>query len=213
MPTNKLWNTGVDDQGKKLPPNSQDPHWYLVSAPPGVKKGPAVVVTAALATNYHSTTDSAWVGATADGRAIGGSPAGPPYVFETKFSVDTDSEHWIQIIGSWGVDNCGQITIDGGAFPPGSASGEISLSGGTVVLATNFTQTHSFAISNLHPRWLSPGEHTLEVTLYDQGTAAVQHGVVDNPAAFNVNGAKILVNTLESARGQIERLLRSWQRP
>jgi hypothetical protein len=192
---NKLWHTGVDDQGNQLPPapKTQDPHWELVSGPMVTQPRPAYVLNDQRIGTYFQTGDSLWLGADPSGSADSSSP----YIFQTKFYVEIDTKHWIQINGIWGVDNYGQFTIDNAPLPPGCGGGETSLLPGFV--GTNYGQQHAFSISEVHPISLSRlqlkvGWHTLEVWVHNEGNPGQ-----DNPSAFNVS-ADIVVHSVESWR-------------
>jgi hypothetical protein len=202
MPTNLL-NTGIDDLGNLLPLKAADPHWKLIVAPPGVPRRQAEVLSNQRPGLYWNTGDSQWVGADPKGTA----KPGDLYKYQTDFVVNADSDHWLQINGVWCVDNIGQITIDGAPVPAGSANGEISLL--APMLYSNFMAPHAFSISNLQPfsvshLKLSPGVHYMEVSVWNLGLAG------DNPSAFNVS-AKVILNTFESWRGQLDGLSRFWQ--
>jgi len=192
MASNKLWNTGVDDQGNLVALGQRDPHWLLISGPVITQPRAAYVLSDQRLGNYFQTGDSLWIGADARGAAQSGSL----YVYQTKFYVEIDSKHWIQINGMWGVDNYGQFTIDNAPLPPGSGGGEISLPMGLV--GTNYTQPHAFSISESHFLSLSHlslkiGWHTLEVWVYNEGLEPVPQ----NPSSFNVS-AKIVVYPVPS---------------
>jgi hypothetical protein len=187
---NKLWNTGVDDNGILLPGKSIDPHWKLVRGP-GVTHAPqnVYVLIDQKVGNYVTTSDSRWVWADPSGK---GDPTSP-YVFQTKFYLEIDlSEHWIQINGTWAADNFGELRIDGLLLPPGSGNGAIFLPPGDVV--DNYQKAHDFSILQTHPFSLSHlrldiGWHTFEVWVNNEDPSGP-----DNPAGLNVSALGIAIN-------------------
>jgi hypothetical protein len=194
---NKLWNTGVDDQGIPLAPKNVDPHWELIQGPGVTPSNPQKVYVLGnqKAGNYFATPDSMWIWANPSGKG----DTTQVYIFQTKFYIEVDfSQYWFQINGKWGTDNFGQFTIDRLPLPPGSGGGVISLPPGNVV--ANYQQTHNFSISQAHPFSLShlhlnEGWHTLEVLVYNEGAAGDDDPNV-NPAGLNLSALSIDLHSL-----------------
>jgi hypothetical protein len=189
MAINKLWNTGVEDNGTLLPLGAADRHWRVIQGPGIVNPQYAYVLTDQKSGIYFPTQDSRWIWANALGQ---GDPASA-YVFQTEFYIELDlAKYWIQINGNWAADNFGQLTIDGVPLPPGSASGAISLPPGAPI--ENYNQLHPFSITQAHPRStshlrLNIGWHTLQVWVYNEGPETP-----DNPAALNLSALTITSN-------------------
>jgi len=196
---NKLWNTGVDETGTPLAvptPTTKyivDPHWKLVKGPGIINPQPVYVLAHQTVGGYFATADSRWVWANPTGM---GDPSSA-YVFQTEFLLETNLTHWIEITGKWGADNFGQFTINWAPLPPGASSGAVSLPAGP--LPPNYTQAHTFSISQTHLVSLVPGlppllvgmplssgYHTLEVWVYNAGPEDAT-----NPAGLNVSALSI----------------------
>ena len=184
MPVNKIWNTGVDDNGTLLHRRSVDPHWKLIQGPNvGTTPQPVYVVDdQSSGGNYFTQTDSLWVWAEANA----GAALNTLYVFQTEFLLDISFKtHWLQIAGQWGADNFGYLTIDSMPPPADAVTGEVTLPPGMVL--SNFNQAHYFSISQAHrlsqSHWrLTEGRHTLEVSVFNEGKSANM-----NPAGFNLS--------------------------
>ncbi|OAF05846.1 hypothetical protein AYJ54_02900 [Bradyrhizobium centrolobii] len=197
MVSNKIWNTGVNENGKQLVPNNLnppvDPHWLVIQGPGITNPQNVYVLTDQKAGNYFGTPDSRWVWADASGKG----DTSAVYVFQTRFYVEVDlSQHWIQINGKWSADNFGQFTIDKNPLPPGSGDGAIFLPAGNIV--SNYQQPHDFSISQAHFLSLSRlrlnvGWHTLEVWVHNEGALGDDDPMV-NPAGFNLSAMSIEIH-------------------
>jgi hypothetical protein len=196
MASNKLWNTGVDNQGTPLPGKSVDPHWRLYRGPGITNPQPVYVLADQKAGTYFTTSDSKWIWADPSGR---GDPSSA-YVFQTEFYIEVDlANFWFQIAGKWGADNFGQFTIDLVPLPPGSGNGEVTLPPGNIT--ANYTRAHDFSISQAHFGSLSHlhlnvGWHTLEVWIYNEGPPSAA-----NPAGLNVSALGIAIHPAQHIPG------------
>src|SRR5262245_27575298 len=98
MASNKIWNTGVDEQGARLLSKKVDPHWRLIQGPGVTNPQNVYVLSNQKAGNYFATQDSMWVWADPSGKGDTTSV----YIFQTDFYVEVDTQHWIEIKGKWG---------------------------------------------------------------------------------------------------------------
>jgi hypothetical protein len=192
---NKIFNTGVDDNGVPLLTSSHDKHWTLIQGPgitqPGDTK-PVYVLKQAPLSYYFNPGYSNWVWSDSNGLAL----VDQPYVFQQKFFLEFDSANlFAQISVSWGADNWGFVTVNMGS--PASWAGEISLPQGDV--RDNFARPHDFSINNHHHAAFVLGQwNTLEIWVFN----ADKQGK-DNPSAFNVSGSGIyLLTRPEAIRNQ-----------
>ncbi len=163
-----VFNTGVDASGSKLGAGAVDPHWQVVAGPGVTSPSDAFVVSNQHPSGqYFSTPDSNWIWAAASGAAVVGSP----YTFRFSFDLTGLDASSAQLTGAWGVDNFGQILLNGLA-PIGT--GVFSFA---TVAYENFNLLHNFSITG----GFLPGINTFEVQVTDGG----------NPAAFNVSNLAI----------------------
>ena len=109
---------------------------------PGQRQ-PAYVLTDQKSYNpYFATTDSRLDLDHADGAPDVLQPNGF-CVFQTFSNIEADMPHnWVEIVGAWGADNFGHLTIDRIALPSMSHGAEISLPSGN--LATNCSLPPAF---------------------------------------------------------------------
>jgi hypothetical protein len=191
---NKIFNTGVDDNGVPLPPDSLDPHWKLIQGP-GVTTPDVYVLNQVPGSYFNSglfAMDSSWVWSDPKGLAL----VGQPYVFQQRFYLEFDSANlFAQISVRWGADNYGHVTVNGSS--PASWAGEISLPPGDVY--DNYARPHDFSINNHYHAAFKVGRwNTLEIWVFNAGKQGK-----DNPSAFNVSGSGIyLVTRPEAIRNQ-----------
>jgi len=139
----RLWRTGVNDSDVPLALRASDPHWLLVSGP-GVTapRAPVVVAEQHPLGQYFPRpgdppTGSMWIGQD----AAGSGDVGSPYVFRQSFDLTGYDLASVQINGAWGVDNEGEITLNG-QVPIGT--GPFSLTG---TVSAHFNTEHTFIIT------------------------------------------------------------------
>jgi hypothetical protein len=168
LPLLRVWNTGVGSNGAKLPPGASDPHWRLVSGPGVAAPRAAVVVTEQhpLA-QYFETADSMWIGQ----EAAGSSSVGSPYTFRQSFNLTGYDPASARITGEWGVDNEGEITLNG-QVPAGT--GPFSLTG---TVTDHFNVRNGFTITG----GFVAGMNTLDIRATNTG----------GPFGLNVTGLTI----------------------
>jgi hypothetical protein len=170
-----LFNTGVDSSGTPLPGGSIDPHWSIVTGPGIESPVPAVVLTDPNSL-YYTSTDSRWVWVNESG--IG--EINENYTFRLTFDLTGFDPATAAITGGWGVDNYGEIRLNGAA-PVGS--GEFVLSG--VADLANFQTIHNFSITG----GFVNGINTLDFVVADSG----------NPGALNVTSLEGVTATASAA--------------
>jgi protocatechuate 3,4-dioxygenase beta subunit len=183
-----VWNTGVSTSFMQLAGGTADPHWQVSG--PGINGWqPATVVTEQHPFGtYFATSDSVWIGRDSGASA----DLGPPgYVYRQLFALGAYSYGFspvmvpqsglvtlniqlqpasvatVSICGSWGVDNSGEIFLNG-------ASTGITLVG---VDPNNYNQTNRFEITS----GFQVGTNSLEIHVVDQG----------NPSGLNVTDLSI----------------------
>jgi hypothetical protein len=158
-----VFNTGVDAMGAQLPPGALDLHWFVAAGPGITMPVPAVVVNNQSPLGlYAQSPNSRWVWVNASGQ--GGSNV--TYTLRLTFDLTGFDASTAVLSGAWGVDNSGQIRLNGAA-PVGT--GTFALSGFTV---NNFNQFYNFTITG----GFVPGLNTLDVVATD----------ADNLGAVNV---------------------------
>lgn len=160
-----VFNTGVDATGAKLAVGSVDPHWQLAAGP-----GVTAPVSAVVVNNQHpfgqyfATADSTWIFGVANAAAT----VGVPYTFRLQFDLNGFDPSTATMTGSWGVDNHGDILLNGAAA---IGTGIFSLAGND---PANYNLLHGFAITG----GFVSGINSLEFQVIDGG----------NPAGLNVTG-------------------------
>ncbi|OFX19367.1 MAG: hypothetical protein A2V77_19235 [Anaeromyxobacter sp. RBG_16_69_14] len=167
----RIWNTGVDANGAPLPVGSADPQWQLVAGP-GVTTPRAAIVLSNQhpgGGHYYSSSDSRWIWSNADGSAT----ASAPYTFRLRFDLTGFDPTTVRITGAWGVDNSGQMTLNG-STPTGT--GTFSLAG---AVADSFDAEHAFTISE----GFVAGVNSLEIQVTNAGDS--YPGEI-NPAGVDV---------------------------
>jgi hypothetical protein len=164
----KVWNTGVDSNAAKLTPGATDPHWQLVAGP-GVmaSRAPFVVTDQHPLGQYFATADSMWIGQD----AAGSGDVGSPYTFRLSFDLTGFDPASVRITGAWGVDNDGDITLNG---QPPAGTGTFSLTGAVM---DNFNVEHDFTITG----GFVAGMNTLDIQVTNTG----------GPAGLNVTSLTI----------------------
>jgi hypothetical protein len=162
-----VFNTGVDQHGVVLAPDSSDPHWQIIAGPAiGGPQAALVVEDQDPSGLYFQTTDSAWIWVRADGSGA----VGAAYTLRLQFTLNTVSAT-TRLSGGWGCDNHGLIQLNG-QTPLGT--GVLSLTGGAY---SNFGVVHFFTLA-------APfvvGSNTLDVLVTDDG----------NPGGLNVTKLKL----------------------
>jgi hypothetical protein len=128
-------------------------------------------------------------------------------VFQTSFNIEADMPHnWVEIVGAWGADNFGHLTIDRIALPSMSHGAEISLPSSN--LATNCSLPPAFPYPqpthDLSRLQLNAGWHTLEAWVANEGPVD-KNNPSANPAALNINGLQLSVNQDAPTPPQIPR--------
>jgi hypothetical protein len=159
-----LFNTGVNASGTPLAGGSADPHWSIIAGPGITTPQSGLVLNNQLAGLYAQDPNSRWIWVNADGS--GGSNS--PYTFRTTFNLAGLDPTTAVITGSWGIDNLGQILLNGSNVNIGT--GALSLPN---VDTTNFTQFHGFTLN----RGFVAGLNTLDFLVTD----------TLNPGGLNVN--------------------------
>lgn len=127
-----LFNTGVDASGVPLPLGSNDPHWSIVDGPGISGPIPAVVVDYPL---YAHSPDSNWIWRDARQGGVG------PFTFRLEFDLTGFDASTAAISGAWGVDNVGDIFLNGA---PAVGMGELSL---TNLTEASLAQFYAFTIT------------------------------------------------------------------
>lgn len=128
-----LFNTGVDAGGNPLSGGSADPHWSIVAGPGITSPVSAVVVNNS--SFYAQSPNSSWIWRDANSGGVG------PFTFRLEFDLTGLDASTATISGSWGVDNVGDIFVNGTAA---IGTGALSLTGFTV---DNFNHFHGFTIT------------------------------------------------------------------
>jgi hypothetical protein len=169
-----LFNTGVDATGTPLPGGSADPHWTIISGPTVSSPTPGIVLMSPNGL-YAEDPASRWIWVDTNG--TGG--VNSPYTFELQFTLTSAQVSTATISGSWGVDNFGNILLNGAA-PTGS--GALSLPG---VVIGNFSSLHSFTITG----GFVAGINKLDFVTTDAG----------NPGALNVTNLSGTVASVPEA--------------
>lgn len=157
-PINTLFNTGVDANGQPVANGLADPHYTLISTPPGSSATTRVVdPSGGLPFPFYEVGSNAsrWVVAN-DPLQTGGtySPTGD-YTFRTTFSLTGFDANTASISGMWWVDNYGlQILINGvpivlsalpvNTFYPGAPAYSFAITSGFVAGAN----TLDFVVQN-----------------------------------------------------------------
>jgi PEP-CTERM motif len=159
-----LFNTGIDATGTPLSGGSTDPHWTIVSGPGITTPQAAVVVSNQSPFGlYAQDPNSRWIWVNSSGNGAINSP----YDFRLTFDLTGLNPSTASITGSWGVDNVGQIELNGTTVGIGS---------GTLTLPNfedgNFGVLHSFALTN----GFVAGINTIDILATDLG----------NPGGLNV---------------------------
>lgn len=106
-----LYNTGVDDDGVRLPDTTLEMHYELTFVPSG--PGDAIVIDPSV----YGVTSGAWVGAPADAQWIGPTGGGTTdpagwYHYDLTLDVPTSAAPWLVISGNWATDNSGEIWLN-----------------------------------------------------------------------------------------------------
>jgi hypothetical protein len=158
-----LFNTGVSATGTLLPGGSSDPHWTIISGPGITTPQSGVVVNNQEVGVYAQSPNSQWIWVNASGNGAINSP----FDFRLTFNLTGLDPRTANITGSWGVDNSGQILLNG--LATGIGSGELSLPG---TVTNNFAVLHNFTLNN----GFVAGINTLDIIATDTG----------NPGAINV---------------------------
>jgi hypothetical protein len=106
-------------------------------------------------TSAVTTADSMWIGQD----AAGSGDVGSPYTFRLSFDLTGFDPASVRITGAWGVDNNGDITLNG-QVPTGM--GTFSLSGADM---DNFNVEHDFTITG----GFVAGMNTLDIQVTNTG--------------------------------------------
>ena len=169
------FNTGVNGSGTPLALGATDSHWTAVAGPDVTIPSNAIVVTNQHPFGqYFATVDSLWDSRLADGSGSLNSPT----TYEMQFDLTGFNASTAVLSGLWGVDNSGNILLNGGA-PIGT--GTFSLAGSD---PGNFNNTNAFTING----GFLPGLNKLQVQVVDTG----------NPSAFNVSSLQGSASPLTS---------------
>ena len=103
-----IYNTGQGDDGQALPIGVLDPHYSLISAPPGV---PLTAITTSPDPNWVGNQPTAdWISPSANGEDSW--PAGV-YDYRTTFSLDGLNPATAKLYGQWSADNNACIYLNG----------------------------------------------------------------------------------------------------
>lgn len=149
-----LFNTGVDAGGVPLAGGSDDPHWSIIAGPGITNPVPAVVLTSQF---YVQSPDSVWVWRNASGQA-----GLDPFTFRLTFDLTGFDPTTAVITGSWGVDNTGEILLNGQSGAS-IGTGELSLPD---VTGNNFYYFHDFTLNS----GFVAGINTLDFVVDDAGS-------------------------------------------
>lgn len=152
-----VFNSGVDAGGIPLPSGSADPHWSIVAGPGIISTVPAVVVGNQLPGTYAQSPDSRWIWRDVNSGGVG------PFTFRQEFDLTGLDASTATISGAWGVDNVGDILLNGAAAV---GTGELSLTGFVV---DNFNHFHNFSITG----GFVAGINTLEIVARGDGFDAL----------------------------------------
>jgi hypothetical protein len=135
-----LFNTGVDNTGSLLALGSADTHWSVVAGPGITSPIPAVVITNQSPSGlYAQSPNSRWIWVNAS--AVGAFNS--PYTFQSTFDLTGLDPTTATISGSWGVDNEGQILLNG-ATPVGTGALSIAIDPIGFQVLRSFTITGGF---------------------------------------------------------------------
>jgi subtilisin-like proprotein convertase family protein len=137
-----LYNTGVDDSARPLPPGSMDPHYSLIqSADPRFPGPGAFVVSNKFPVQWLSNSPvSQWIGPAADQSIIGldPRPRAGTYIYRTTFDLGSFDPATASIEGAVAVDiNLEDILLNG-------RSTGISYRNGQYILSPPFTIAGGF---------------------------------------------------------------------
>jgi hypothetical protein len=171
-----LFNTGVALDGDPLSVGAIDPHWSIVAGPGITTPVPAIVVNDQHLGAYFQDAHSQWIWVDASGFGGGSNTT---YTFRLTFDLTGFDLATAKITGDWGVDNNGQILLNGSipAIPKGD--GQAILKGSPT---ENFGQFHHFSITG----GFVSGLNTLDFVVTN----------TDGPGALNVTN---LVGTADAA--------------
>jgi hypothetical protein len=133
-----LFNTGVDAAGVPLLGGAADPHWTIVAGDGVTTPFPAQVLTNPVGI-YAVSPVSRWVWAEADGQT----GLRRNFTFRLTFDLSGLDPETAEITGRWGVDNIGEIFLNGSNV--GIGSGELVL---PTVTAANFNTFHAFTLDD-----------------------------------------------------------------
>ena len=162
-----LFNTGVDAFGVALPGGDgvTDPHYTVASSTIGAVVG-SNAVTYKHPLYFPNSATSRWVSNSSDG-----SPGNGIVTFQTTFDLTGFDPASASISGLWGVDNVGEIFLNGSDTGIGLLFGFPA-----------FESLHAFAINS----GFISGINTLAFEITDEGP----------PLAFRVEG---IVGTADAA--------------
>jgi len=134
-----LFNTGVDENGTPLSGGNTDPHWSVLMTDESGNtiESPAVVINSPNK-NYYTSGLSSWVWINALGRT---GSIDVSLTFRLEFDLTGLDPETAIISGSWGVDNYGDILLNG-ENPTGT--GVFSLQGND---GANFNPFSDFTIT------------------------------------------------------------------
>ncbi len=102
-----IFNTGVDNNGMALAVGTLDPHYSLISAPPGVPL--TAIATQPNAAWVPNTSTADWISPSASGNDSW--PVGT-YDYQTTFNI-TGDPLTAQLMGQWASDNDACIYLNG----------------------------------------------------------------------------------------------------
>lgn len=182
-----LHNTGVNSAGVPLPLGSDDPHWTVVAENDVIITPFPAKVLSDQTGSYADSLVSWWIWAEADGRT----GSRNIFTFRLTFDLTGLDPGSATITGKWGVDNIGEIFLNGSNT--GIGSGTLSL---PTALTSNFRQFHSFTLDN----GFVAGINTLDIRVRDTGDPAALHvtdlsGTADAVSAVPAPTGAVLVLT------------------
>lgn len=164
--TFSVWGTGLGSTGQKLPAGSEDPHYSIVSAPPGYSLPitPRVTSNNPIPWTWAGTTpNSDWINPTGGGSD---SFLAGYYSYQTAFDLSGLDPSTAEIQGNFVVDNAINVYLNGldtgVSWPNGPTPG--------------FEWFHPFSIST----GFCQGMNTLVFEVYNQA------GPTYNPSGLQV---------------------------